>query len=106
MSRGRKAQVRYWKSRGGYYTTYGGRQHKLAEGPDDAPCGPVFLLALDKYKELMSLEAAEKAGDRNPVRVVLEHFLQAQEAEAKPATFRIRRQALRAFCASGLADTA
>jgi hypothetical protein len=32
MARGRKAQVRYWESRQGYYTTFRGKQYLLAQG--------------------------------------------------------------------------
>jgi hypothetical protein len=68
MARPRK--VTYWSSRGGYGTNINRKQHVLAVGPDDAPAGPTFKAALDKYRELLELDTVNHAGDRNSVRVL------------------------------------
>jgi integrase len=81
-----------------------GRQHVLAAGPDDSPKGPTYLAALTAFKDLLSLDNADKAGDSNTCRVVLEHFLRAQAAQNKPSTLRIRQEDLTAFCRTQLAD--
>jgi hypothetical protein len=55
----RKASVRYWPGRkgGGYFCVYQGARRELALGPDDAPDGPTYLAALEKFQAIMKGEA-------------------------------------------------
>ena len=80
----RKPTVRYWSSRKGYCVKVAGVQHQLAAGPDDAPCGPVYLEAIDAFKRLMEKDSLPTAGDGNTVRAVLDAYLQAIEGKRKP----------------------
>jgi hypothetical protein len=64
---GRTRGVKYYESRGAYFTNIGGTQHRLATGPKDEPAGPTYTEALAKFRELHELLSAEQAGDRNPV---------------------------------------
>ncbi len=50
MARGRKPSVRYWDSRGGYCCWIDGQRELLAKGADDAPSGPVYLEALERFR--------------------------------------------------------
>jgi integrase len=93
----RKPSVRYFPSRNGYYCQYNGKQHRLADGPEDAPAGPVYLAALDAFKALMQLETASQAGDRNTVRVILETYLQHIEGKRKPKTLVMRVKCFKPF---------
>jgi integrase len=70
-----------------------GIQHLLASGPDDAPSGPTYVLALDGFKRLMEVGNLDTAGDSNTVRAVLNAYLNA----VKPGTFRLRLQACKLF---------
>ncbi len=51
----RQPTVRYYPSRQGYFTQVNGKQHRLADGPDDRPSGPTSLKALGAFKELLDL---------------------------------------------------
>ena len=93
----RKPSVRYWASRKGYCVKVNGVQHLLASGPDDAPSGPTYLVALDEFKRLMEVGNLDTAGDSNTVRVVLNAYLNAIENAVKPGTFRLRLQACKLF---------
>lgn len=90
--RGRKASVRYYASRGAYFTHFEGRQIKLAEGPDDAPKGPTYLAALREFGELMSVETADTADQENTVRVVVDLYGQHLERNGQDRTLEILLQ--------------
>jgi integrase len=115
----KKPQVRYWSSRGtwtdaegkhcvgGFYFTHQGRQHGIA-GPDDYPDGPTYNGALKLLCDLTVLANADRAGDSNTVRVILERYLQhlADVRKAKEGTFKFRHQYYREFVAAGYGDMA
>lgn len=48
----RKASVRYWESRGGFFCWHKGKQVLLAMGPDDRFDGPTYRAAREKFKEI------------------------------------------------------
>ena len=54
----RRASVRYWSSRQAYCCWFAGKQHILAEGPDDYPSGPTFQTAAQKFAELSAVVSA------------------------------------------------
>jgi len=56
MPPGPKPSVRYWKSKRAYGCWLGPVQHFLARGPDDAPNGPIYLEALDRFRKLVGQE--------------------------------------------------
>src|SRR5439155_23577934 len=89
---------------GAYCTTLNGQQHVLAAGPDDATTGPNYLAALDAYRELLELDHAGTAKDRNPCRVVCELYLRDLQTRASPGTMRIREQAFEEFAKSRVID--
>lgn len=99
MPRGRKPQVRYWNSRGGYCCTISGTQHLLAAGADDAPTGPVYLAALTRFRELLELESVNHAGDRNSVAVLAEAYCRWVESHRKGRTLEVRKRCLTPFVA-------
>ena len=73
--RGRKSSIRYYDSKGGYFTEYQGKKYRLATGPDDGPSGPTFLKALDEFRKLMERAHAADAGGQNTVRVIFDLYL-------------------------------
>ncbi|MFN4261930.1 MAG: hypothetical protein ACK4RK_21835 [Gemmataceae bacterium] len=64
--RGRKASVRYYASKGGYFTHFEGKNIRLADGPDDAPKGKTYLAALARFQELMQVSHADTADQELP----------------------------------------
>lgn len=70
----RTPQVRYFESRKAYFTTYKGRQVRLAIGPKDEPEGPTYRKALKKFAEVMQVGEASKAEDDNLVITVLDLY--------------------------------
>ena len=56
---GRKASVRYYPTKGGYFTVYEGRRYRLASGPDDVPSGPTYLAALAEYGRIVKGEEVQ-----------------------------------------------
>ncbi len=60
----RRANVRYWESRKAYCCCFRGKQHTLAEGPDDFPNGPTYQAALRKFSEITALADADVAKDQ------------------------------------------
>jgi integrase len=104
----RKPSVNYWASRSGYGCWFEGKQYILAEGPDDAPRGPTYLAALDKFKERLALSYAGEAKDRNTVRTVLELHLQhlAAKPSISPSTVRMRQLRFKYFCEAGYGEKA
>jgi integrase len=96
----RRASVRYYESRKAYFTHFEGRQIPLAKGPDDAPKGPTYLAALDKFSEIMRLANADIADQGNTVATVCEMYGQRLEREGKTASLRI----LLDTCTSAVAE--
>jgi integrase len=94
----RKPQVRYFASRQGYYCQHRGRQHKLASGPDDAPTGPTYLVALAEFRNLLSGEADGIDGNKTVVSVwdAFQAFLVGYRSAT---TLRFRSQAWKPFVA-------
>ena len=66
--RGRKSSIRYYESKGGYFTHFEGRNIRLATRPDDAPRGPTYRAALREFGELMQVNTADTADQANTVR--------------------------------------
>jgi integrase len=96
----RKPSVRWYAKRGkngGYYTQINKKQIHLGDGPDDAPLGPNYERAYEKWKGIMRLEFAETAGSRNTLRVICELYLEWLEPRHKATTYRIRRVYLKLF---------
>jgi integrase len=101
----RKSSVSYWPSRSAYGCWFHGQQHILAAGPDDQPGGPTYRDAIQRFAEIVDLENAGDAGDRNTVRTVFEKYLAHIHGKAKPATFALRSRYLCDFLAdSGRGD--
>ena len=91
MPRGKKPSVRYWGSRSGYGCWIGKDQHILAKGPDDAPTGPTYLEALDRFRKLLSLEK-DKGTDQYLVSALLNQYrahLKATRKSAVPGVFEV-----------------
>src|SRR5262249_44619274 len=96
----RRASVRYYDSRGAYYTQINGAQNHLATGPNDAPDGPTYKAAVKKFSELVNnLCDASKPRAYTVGEIVVEcggHM----EGKRAPATVALRRKQLRAFAAA------
>ncbi|MBP3955481.1 hypothetical protein J8F10_09325 [Gemmata sp. G18] len=60
---GPKPSVRYWASKKAYGCWIGPTQHFLARGPEDAPSGPTYLEALDKFRKLVAKDAGKGTDD-------------------------------------------
>jgi integrase len=94
---GRKSSIKHYPSKNGYFTIYCGQTYRLATGPDDAPSGPTFLAAIDKFREIMELANALTSGGGNKLRVVAELYLRHLAETKKPDTVEIRQQSLVPF---------
>ncbi len=91
MKPGKKPSVRYWDSRGGYYCWIGPTQHRLAKGPDDAPTGPTYLEALDRFRKLVALET-DKGTDDYLVSALMNQYrahLRATRKSGVPGVFEV-----------------
>ncbi len=91
MARGRKPSVRYWQSRGGYCCWIDGRRELLAKGPDDAPKGPTYLEALNRFRKLLEQEL-DKGTDDYLVSAMLNQYrahLSATRKSGSPAVFEV-----------------
>lgn len=88
----RRASVRYYASRGAYFTHFEGKQIKLAEGPDDAPKGKTYLAALARFQELMQVSNADTADQGNTVRVVVDLYGQHLERNGQDRSLGILLQ--------------
>src|SRR5262245_31723148 len=96
---GRKPNVRYYKSRGGYFATYRGKLHRLEMGPDDATEGPTYRAALRKWLEIQELADAPARGDNNSFRICAERFIahlikQTESDRRAKGTLKIRMRDL------------
>jgi integrase len=92
---GRKSSVRYFASKGAYFTNFEGKRYRLADGPDDAPKGPTYLAALRKFGELMAVETADSADQANTIRVVVDLYGQHLERNGQDRTLEILLQTCR-----------
>jgi integrase len=91
MKPGPKASVRYWKSRRGYCCWLGAERVTLAKGPDDAPHGPTYLEALDRFRKLVSQEA-NKGTDNYLVSALLNQYrahLRTTRKSGVPGVFEV-----------------
>src|SRR5262245_19501424 len=98
--RGRKASVRYYASKGGYFTHFEGHNIRLADGPDDAPNGKTYLAALSKFQEIMGVSNADTADQQNTVRVVVDLYGQHLERNGQDRSLDIVLQT----CTSAVAE--
>lgn len=98
--RGRKASVRYYASKGGYFTHFEGKNIRLADGPDDAPKGKTYLAALARFRELMQVSSADTADQENTVRVVVDLYGQHLERNGQDRSLEIVLQT----CTSAMAE--
>lgn len=69
----RKPSVRYWDSRSAYCCEIAGTQHILAKGDDDAPTGPTYIEALDRFRKLLAMEK-DKGTDDYLVRALFNQY--------------------------------
>lgn len=91
MARGPKPSVRYWESRGAYCCWIGSTRHFLARGPDDAPSGPTYTEALQKFLKLIALDA-NKGTDDYLLSSLLNQYrahLKATRKSGVPGVFEI-----------------
>lgn len=99
----RKPNVNYWTTVGSW-TDEQGELHKgafacridgkleiLAEGPDDSPQGPVYLEALKRFRDVLARKNVNHAKDANPIKTILETYLDHAAKRLEPSTLRIRR---------------
>lgn len=93
----RRADIRYFDSKQGYYTTFRGKRYKLADGPDDKPDGPTFREALNRFRSIMEQSLVGQAGDQNTVRVVFANYLAFIQSRRSASTFRTRQRHLASF---------
>jgi integrase len=114
----RRSSVRYWPSRGTWQDEHGdtqhgafccwfkGKQHVLAEGPNDQKQdGPVFNAAVKKLVELKMLGNASVAKDTNNLQTVCELYLRHVHARKKISTYELRSKYLQPIV-SALGKTA
>jgi integrase len=99
---GRKPEVRFFASRGGYFCQSKGRQVKLGDGPpdgkDDGPNGPFYNAALAKFRMIFEMDCAEAKGqDIVPVRVIWEQYRAWLRDYRSAGTLDIREQAWSLF---------
>jgi len=91
MPPGPKPSVRYWASRQAYGCWIGPDQHILAKGPEDAPGGPTYLAALDRFRKLVSQDAG-KGTDNYLVSALLNQYrahLKATRKRGAPGVFEV-----------------
>lgn len=96
----RHSRVNYYPSRHAYFCQISGKQHKLAEGPEDGPSGPTFLAALQAFRHLLEDAQSATSGNSNTVRVVCEHFMGRTMRAVEAGTHRRRGVLLRPFVAA------
>lgn len=93
----RRSSIRYFTSRGGYYTQFQKRQYPLAQGPDDYPDGPTYKAARQAFDAIFEAEAAPSKGEQNPVRVICNMFLTWAESRIRPTTMKAWQHCLAPF---------
>jgi integrase len=89
MAKGRKSSVRYYATKGAYFTHFVGKQIRLSDGPDDAPKGKTYLAALARFQELMQVSNADTADQGNTVRVVVDLYGQHLERNGQARSLEI-----------------
>lgn len=87
--KGRKASVRYYASKGGYFTHFEGQNVRLSTGPKDEPKGPTYLAALEEFRKMMLVSTADTADQGNTVRVVVDLYGQHLERNGQDRTLEI-----------------
>lgn len=97
MARGRKAGIRYYASKGGYFAVIRGVRHRLATGPDDYPVGPTYRKAQDEFQRLTDLAAAPQLQQSNTLEAIIHLYLSYLEPRAKKRTIHIRKSVLSVF---------
>jgi integrase len=98
----RTASIRYYPSRGAYYTKLQGQQYRLASGPKDEPHGPTYQAAVRRYTELILRPTAPPAASNDvPVGLLVVRYFHALERDQRRSTLHKYRTlldpALRAF---------
>ncbi len=91
MKPGPKPSVRYWKSKKAYGCSIAGDQHFLARGPDDAPNGPTYLEALDRFRRLVAQDDG-KGTDDYLVSALMNQYrahLKATRKSGAPGVFEV-----------------
>lgn len=71
---GRKANVRWYESKNGYYCTLDGKRHRLGDGPDDSPTGPNHNLAVAEFIKLTHRQGGGFIGPDNTIRECCERY--------------------------------
>jgi integrase len=94
---GRKSSIKYYASKGGYFTIHQGVTYRLASGPDDSPNGPTFLAALAEFRRIMELALAPQSKDSNHLSTLVELFLRHVSESRSAKTLACRRQYLQRF---------
>ena len=70
----RQSTIRYFKSRGAYYTQYRGKQHCLATGPKDEPDGPNYRRAQEEFAKLVIMPETETTNDDVTVSTLVSRY--------------------------------
>jgi integrase len=103
----RTAQVRYYPSRGAYYTKIRGVQHLLASGPKDEPDGPTYKAAVLRFSQLLNLKPAAPRDDCQVGALIIRHY-HMLKCEGRASTLRTSRckldPAIKAFGHIKVAD--
>lgn len=92
---GPKPSVRYWASKKAYGCWIGPTQHFLARGAEDAPSGPTYLEALDKFRKLVAKDAG-KGTDDYQVSGLLNQYrahLRSTRKSGVPGVFEVMARA-------------
>jgi hypothetical protein len=90
----RKASVRYYSSRGAYYSCIQGKQHLLATGPEDGPSGPTYTTALAEFARLTRSELSAPL-----VSELVSEYLRWYASQRADSSATIRRETLAPFTA-------
>src|SRR5262245_18205897 len=90
----RRPSVRYYASKGGYFTERNGNRVRLATGPDDAPDGPTYRAAL---KAFLEIECPGNRSSNHTFASLTALFLKWLESCRKGRTVEIRRKYLLVF---------
>ena len=96
----RRPSIVYFASRQAYYCQIDKRQHRLASGPDDAPRGPTYLAALERFRRLLEGQQVGSAGNQNTVRVICEEYLYHTRSQVRASTQTRRVSLLKPFVAA------
>src|SRR5262245_61655969 len=82
----RKAQVRWFESKNGYYCTHNGVRYRLGDGPEDFPHGPNYQAALDRWKEIVFHDGGRPDVRDSRVIACVERWTENVEKLQKTAT--------------------